>query len=173
MSLLIEVGKTFHVPMVLVSHRADETIGLTDWAIRLEEGKVIAAGPSAGLLRDSETHVDNYLTGRVVGPGRIDIEGLELTAMVPAGTAGKVRVACYAHEVLLASRAPEGLSARNVFPVTVTAVPREGDPLLLEIGPPRLRVLVTREALETLGLGTGSRAHAVVKATSLVYLGAA
>jgi molybdate transport system ATP-binding protein len=173
MSFLDEVRKTFRVPMVIVSHWADEIIGLTDWALRLEGGKLTAAGPSATLLRGSETHVDNYLKGNVVGRGRVRAEGVELAAMIPDGVEGTVRVACYAHDILIGMREPRDISARNVLPVTILHVPGTGDPLLLEVGPPRLRVLVTRAAADALGLASGMRAYAVLKATSLVYLGAA
>jgi molybdate transport system ATP-binding protein len=173
MSLLSGVRRAFGIPMVIVSHRADEIIGLTDWAIRLEEGRLVAAGPGPTLLRASDTHMDNYLEGRVLDSGRICVDGVELAAMVPDRVEGRVRVACYAHDVLLGTQEPRGLSARNVLPVTVFSVPQDRDPVLVEVGPPRLRVLVTRDALESLGLGPGMPAYAVVKATSIVYLGAA
>jgi molybdate transport system ATP-binding protein len=173
MSIVSEVRKSFHVPMVIVSHWADEIISLTDWAVRLEEGRVVGAGPSASLLRGAEMHPDNYLRGQVIGPGRIDVDGVELFAALPDGVEGAVRVACYAHDILLGTREPRDLSARNVLPVTVLSVPQGGDPVLLEVGPPRLRVLVTREAAESLGLCSGVRAYAIFKASSLLYLGAA
>lgn len=173
MSLLNAVRTTFQIPMVIVSHWADEIIGLTDWALRLEAGRVIAAGPSASLLRGGETHVDNYLAGRVVGPGRVEVNGVEIVAMIPPGITGEVRVACHAHDVLLATREPRELSARNVLHVTIAAVPSEGDPVLLEIVPPHLRVLVTRDAVQALGLCVGMQVYAVLKATSFVYLGPA
>jgi molybdate transport system ATP-binding protein len=173
MSLLAEVRRSFRLPMVLVSHWADEIIGLTDWAVRLEQGRVAAVGPSASLLRGGETHVDNYLTGRVIGRGHVDVRGVELAAMIPPDVEGIVRVACYAHDILIATGEPGQLSARNVLPVTVLSVPADGDPVLLDVGPPALRVLVTREAVESLGLRAGTQAFAVVKATSCVYLGPA
>jgi molybdopterin-binding protein len=73
---------------------------------------------------------------------------------------------------MLATTEPRDLSARNVLPVTVSQILGEGDLLLIEVEPPRLRVLVTRDAAETLGLRVGLRAHAILKATSIVYLGA-
>ncbi len=173
MSLLSEIRRTFQLPLVIVSHWADEIIGLTDWAVRLEEGRVVAAGPSASLLRGGEVQVDNYLKGHVTGPGRLDVGGVELVAAIPEGVGGDVRVAVYAHDILLGTREPRDLSARNVIPVTVLSAPQGGETVLLEVGPPPLRVLVTREATESLGLKSGVRAFAVLKATSFVYLGAA
>jgi molybdate transport system ATP-binding protein len=175
LSLLDEVRRRLSVPIILVSHRSDEIVALTDWSIRLEDGKVDASGPSASLLRRSETLVDNFLSGVVRAPGRVLLDGtdgIELSAMLPEGVRGEVRLACYAHDVMLATTEPRDLSARNVLPVTVSQILGEGDLLLIEVEPPRLRVLVTRDAAETLGLRVGLRAHAILKATSIVYLGA-
>jgi molybdate transport system ATP-binding protein len=171
MSLLAQVQRSSGVPMVLVSHRADEVVGLTDWTARLEDGKVIASGPSAELLRGGETHVDNYLVGRVSGPGRVSVDGVDLQAMIPADVEGDVRIACYAHDILLAAEAPRGLSARNTLPLRITSVPPGGDPVLIEVEPPHLCVFVTREAVASLDLRRGREVYGILKATSIVYLG--
>jgi molybdate transport system ATP-binding protein len=171
MSWLHRIRGRTDLPMVLVSHLGDEIVGLTDWTIRLEEGRVVDSGPSASVLRASETRIDNYLTGVVVGPGRVLVDGVDLAAVVPADASGGARLACYAHDVLLAAEVPRGISARNVFPVRVSSVVRAGEAFLVEVGKPALRALLTAEAVERLGLRQGSDAVAVVKATSLVYLG--
>jgi molybdate transport system ATP-binding protein len=173
LSLLDHVRREFGIPMILVSHRADEVIGLTDRTARLEAGRLTACGPSAALLQAGETRVDNFLTGRVVGPRRVEVEGVELTGMLPEEAAGRVRVACYAHDVLLAAAPPSGLSARNCVPVRVAAVIPAGEAALVELARPALRALVTAEAVRSLGLVPGAELFAVLKATSLVYLGPA
>jgi molybdate transport system ATP-binding protein len=173
MSLLDRVRRAYRLPMILVSHLADEIIGLTDWAIRLDGGRVIAAGPSASVLRASETRIDNYLEGIVSRPGHVRVEEVEFHALLPEGVDGRVRVACYAHDVLLAREAPAGISARNVFPVRITSVAPAGDAILVGLEKPALRALLTAEAVSALGLRPGVDAFAVVKATSVVYLGPA
>lgn len=173
MSLLDRVRRTYRLPMVLVSHLADEIIGLTDWAIRLEEGRVIASGPSASVLRASETRIDNYLEGEVSGPGRVRVEGVELHAVLPEGAGGRVRLACYAHDIILARHAPTEISARNVFPVLVASLVPTADAVLVGLEKPALRALLTAEAVSSLGLEAGVEAFAVVKATSVLYLGPA
>jgi molybdate transport system ATP-binding protein len=171
MSLLGLVRNRFGLSMILVSHRADEVIGLTDWAVRLESGRVAASGPSLSILRSGEVNIDNYIVGRVVGPGKIDVGGVELFARV--GSEGSVRLACYAHDILLATEEPRGISARNCFWSTVASIAPAGDAMLVTLGAPPLRVLVTPEAVRSLQLGSGKRVVAIIKATSLAYMGAA
>ncbi|MGH7152221.1 MAG: ATP-binding cassette domain-containing protein, partial [Planctomycetota bacterium] len=171
MSWLDRVRGKVDLPMILVSHLADEIVGLTDWAVRLEEGRVVASGPSVSVLRSSETRIDNYLTGRVVAPGRVRVDGIELTAVLPQGASGEVRLACYAPDVILAAESPRGISARNVFPVRVVSVVPAGDAVLVEIERPALRALLTAEAVGRLDLRPGGEAVAVLKATSFAYLG--
>lgn len=173
MSLLDCVRRRYRLPMVLVSHLADEILGLADWTVRLEEGRVVASGPSAQVLRASETRVDNYLEGTVTAPGRIDADGVVLSAMLPEDASGRVRLACYAHDIILAAEAPRGLSARNIIPVRVATVVSTGESALIELERPRIRALLTREAVTSLGLRPGSESFAVIKATSIVYLGPA
>jgi molybdate transport system ATP-binding protein len=173
MALLADVRVRFRLPMILVSHLADEVIGLTDWTIRLEAGRIVGQGPSAAVLRGSETHIDNYLTGTVVARGRVCVDGVELAAIVPENVAGTVRLACYAHDILLARSILEGISARNVLSTTVAAIRSLSDAVLVELARPRLKALVTPEAARSLGLTPGAGVVCVLKATSLVYLGPA
>jgi len=174
MSLLDQVRRAHGVPMVLVSHLADEVIGLTDFAIRLEEGRVAATGPSASVLRAAERRIDNYFDGEVVAPDRVRVEGgAELVASLPPGLSGRVRLACYASDVLLAAAAPASISARNVVPARVAAIEPAGDALLVELAGLPLRALVTRAAVDALALRPGEPTVAILKATSITYLGAA
>jgi molybdopterin-binding protein len=76
---------------------------------------------------------------------------------------------------LLAERRPEqptigAQSARNRFPGVVTAIQRDRVAATVEIlaGPHRILALVTREAVDELGLRPGMRVVAAVKATNVV-----
>ncbi len=173
LSLLSHVRRTWRVPMILVSHLADEVVGLTERTIRLEEGRVAASGPSVELLQGSPARVDNHVEGIVTGPRGVEVDGVALSVHLPPGAAGRVRLGCYAHDILLAATPPTGLSARNVFPVRVASVVPAGDAALVELERPRLRALLTAESVAVLGLRPGSGATCIVKATSIVHLGAA
>lgn len=172
-SLLDTVRRRFGVPAILVSHLADEVIGLTDWVVRLDAGRVVAEGPGPSVLRAGELHVDNYFTAEVIGAGRVHCGGVELMAPIPDGASGSVRLACYAHDVLLASDFVPGLSARNAFRARVAKVEASGRTALVTLEPVGLRALVTEEALFVLGLEPGEEVVAIVKATSIAYLGPA
>ncbi len=47
---LVRVRDDLRVPMLYVSHRADEVRAIADWVIRLERGRVTAAGPAEEVL---------------------------------------------------------------------------------------------------------------------------
>ena len=70
----------------------------------------------------------------------------------------------------LRRREPRELSARNRFRGTVREIKVEGllAQVELEAGPFRVVSVVTREAVEELGLKAGAPATAVVKATSVM-----
>jgi molybdopterin-binding protein len=67
-------------------------------------------------------------------------------------------------------RAGDQLSARNRFPGVVRSVEADGVMALVEIeaGPHRITAVVTRDAVEELGLAPGVPATAAVKATSVM-----
>ena len=67
-------------------------------------------------------------------------------------------------------RTGDSLSTRNRFPGTVTSVEVDGLIALVEIaaGPHRITAVITRDAVEELGLVEGSEATALVKATSVM-----
>jgi len=173
MSFLHSMRSTFRIPMILVSHRADEVIGLTDWSIRLESGAVKSRGKSESILGESEARIDNYFMADVIGPDRVRIESLELAVPLPPNVTDSVRLACYANDILLARSRSENISARNVFETTIVSSHSAGHLTLLGIAHAGLRVIVTREAVESLDLRPGSQVFALLKASSIVYLGPA
>jgi molybdate transport system ATP-binding protein len=173
MSLLYDVCRGTSVPIALVSHSPAEVLGLAERALRIEAGRVVAEGPSLSLLRAGETGIDNYFVARVAGPGRVRVGDVELSVLLPEGASGAVRLACYAHEVLLAREAPSAISARNVFRARVRDMGEAGGAVLATLVDPPLRALVTAEAARDLALAPGAEVVAIVKSTSFAYLGAA
>jgi molybdate transport system ATP-binding protein len=75
-----------------------------------------------------------------------------------------------AHEVILSRARPEGLSAQNILPATVTkVVPGDGPGVMvhLAIGPDEIVARITRRAAEALALAPGDGVHAILKAMSV------
>lgn len=171
MSLLDSVHHNFQVPIVLVSHVTEEIVGLTDWAVRLEGGRAVALGSSTALLRPGETQIDSYFEAEVIGRGRVRVGDVELAASHPF-EGGRVRMACYAHDVMLARERPQGISARNSLRARIDSVVAAGDVALVTLNRPPLRALVTPEAVDQLDLRPGEIVTAIIKATALTCLGA-
>jgi molybdopterin-binding protein len=173
MSLLDHTRRRFGLPMVLVSHFAEEVIALTEMAVRLEGGRVAAVGPSASVLRAGETQIDNFFTAQVIGPSLVRAGHVDLHAYAPEGASGDVRMGCYAHDILLATSEPKDISARNVMWTMATAVEPAGEAVLVTLAAPPVKALVTRDASERLGLEAGKRLVVIIKATSIAFLGPA
>lgn len=173
MALLDYIKGQMKIPMILVSHVADEIIGLTDWTIRLEAGRVVARGRSESVLEPSETRIDNYFTALVTGPGRVRVGGVEMSVLLPENVSGLVRLACYANDIVLATQPPHDLSARNLFETKIVSKTPAGRLILIVLENPSLRVLVTAEAAAKLELEQGRHVYAILKSSSIVYLGSA
>jgi molybdate transport system ATP-binding protein len=170
LALMHDVHRTFRLPMVIVSHLVEEVVGLAEQVVRLEQGRVVDAGPAIALLRAGESRLDNYLGGRVVAPGRVEVDGVVLSASVPANAQGAVRLACYASQIRLTAEAPVAGTAPNVISARVASVAPAGDGLLVTLDRPRLRVLVTHDAAAALALAAGGEVTAIIDPSALTVV---
>jgi molybdate transport system ATP-binding protein len=170
-SLLDRARRSFSISMILVSHLADEVASLTTWAVRLEEGRVAASGPSLQTLRAGETAIDNHFEGEAVAPGRVRVGDVELVVAAPAQ--GRVRLACYAHDILLALEPPRAISARNCFRARIASISGAAGAVVATLEAPPLRVLLTPQAVEELALQPGREVIVIIKATSIAVMGPA
>ena len=116
-------------------------------------------GEAAELLGVSADTVRRWVDGgklraRRTAGGQRSVDGVELARFAVANAAARTKAAS-AH------------SARNKFPGIVTRIVRDRVSAQVEIqaGPHRLVSLLTREAVDELGLEPGVRAVALVKAT--------
>ncbi len=115
------------------------------------EGIVLGTDPASGLTR--------------VGVG-----GGELKVQSAAAVGAKLRVQLLARDLIVATRAPEQLSVRNVLTGVVTAVTDdEGDAdlIAIDIGGTIIMARITRAATRELKLSVGLPVWALVKAVSL------
>lgn len=171
MSLLSAVVKRYDIPVVLVSHVADEAIALTEHAVVLQEGRVAGEGPTPQMVYKGDLRFDNFLVGEVVGRRAVAVDGFVLHAAMPDDVAGTIRLSCPAHDILLARERPHGISAQNIWTTRITSLQWVGEDALVYLEHPALRAIVTRQAVADLGLAPGAAVCAIVKATSLVFLG--
>jgi molybdate transport system ATP-binding protein len=169
------------IPIILVSHSVPEVARLATTLVVTAEGRVIASGPSAEVMARPDLPAFNDLieAGAVIDAeilGHEEEFGLtvlrlpggelrvpRLTGNIPGA---KLRVHIRARDVMVSTRAPEGLSALNVLRGTVAEIgPRQG-PILdlrLDCGGQAIMARLTRRSVERLELVEGAAIFAVIK----------
>ncbi|MGH7738470.1 MAG: molybdenum ABC transporter ATP-binding protein [Candidatus Tyrphobacter sp.] len=172
----------FKIPIVYVSHAMEEVARLAAWVVVLDEGRVVAQGEPADVLRPAVTDDPRFGGASVLSMrvGRRDTAyGLsELTH--PAGTiwlAGRagaegqrVRIVVKATDVTLAAAPPHGLSVQSMLHGTLASIETAGALALIEIalaGEGRLSAMATRRAIDELGLHKGDAVFALIKTAAL------
>lgn len=172
------------VPMILVTHQFEDVVRLATHVVLLDGGRVLAQGDLPTVSRRPELAsllgtegVGAVIEGEVaaVDPssGLATIAAGDNRILVPADglVAGRrLRLQLLARDLILATLRPEGLSARNLLPGTVTGL--EPDPphnimVHLDAGGLALLARVTTPAAHELQLHAGQRLWILVKAVSL------
>jgi len=176
-----QVRRELGVPLLVVTHRAEEAAALADEVVVLEEGRVREAGPVREVLvrraqgegAEAETLVEARVVehrahggvtrvrpvGRTAGGAEPVEMSIPWTRDLAVGES--VLLAVGAGEVLVASERPVGLSARNVVEVVVDEVVPVGEAWLVRAGP--WLAHLTSEAVRELGVRAGGRVWMVVK----------
>lgn len=171
------------IPILYVSHDMGEVARLARTIVVLDHGRVLLSGPLEDILADPAAvpflgvaDAGAVLTGRIVGHADDGLTKIETGAgalWVPgaAGRAGgHVRLRVPAQDVILSRTAPEGMSALNVLPVTITGLERGKGPgviVALAAGDSRLLARVTKRSFGTMGLAEGDQIFAILKATAI------
>lgn len=172
------------VSMLYVSHSLEEVSRLATTIVVMEEGRAIRVGPAEALLADpalfprlGRQEAGVMLEARVAAePPRDGLTALEAaggrlfvarTDLVPGA---RLRLRVRARDVMIATVAPQGLSALNMLEAEVAAIGEEPGPIVevgLRCGDQRLLARITRRSLKALGLSPGARCVAIIKAVAL------
>ena len=179
------------VPIVYVSHSTEEVVRLARHVVRLERGRVIAAGSPQRTIAaaDGVAPIDRfdvvsmlsgsflrYLpeyqvtmlahpAGEIVVPGRIEARDTPVDVLVRATS------------VSLAVGPVEGISVRTVLAGRIERLHSDGGPSVIATvvltGGTLLSASITRMAVDQLKLAPGSPVHALIKAVSIDECGLA
>ncbi len=171
------------LPILYVSHAVDEIARLADTLVLLKDGRVQHSGPLFDVLANPSAvpllgvreagavveatvlaHADDGLSHLRISAGDLHLPGVQ------ADVGTKVRLRVLAQDVTLALTRPKGLSALNILPVTVEGIHQGGGPgaaISLKAGEEKLLARVTARAVADLGLTTGLKCFAILKATSV------
>ncbi len=170
------------VPVLYVTHSADEVARLATSVVVLNDGKVQRHGPASEVLSDPSVApagvraIGAVLQVRVAahhsdGLTQLDAGGACLfLPRIPHRVGETLRIRIPAQEVILSLAKPQGLSALNILEGTVEAI-RSGDGpgAIVSVRSAAGVVLarVTRRSVSALGLKEGQRCHAVIKTVAL------
>lgn len=173
------------IPMLYVTHAADEVARLADHLVLLDRGQVRAAGDLVGTLarldlppmlgEDAGALLQGTVRERdsVWQLARIEFDGGALWVADTGLEPGQpVRVRVLARDVSVALQPPEGSSIQNALPCTVAALAPGEHPsqtlVQLACGPTLLVARITARAADALQLAPGKPVWAQVKSAALV-----
>ena len=173
------------IPMLYVTHSADEVARLADTLVVLERGSVAASGPVADVLAGIAAPVllgddaGALLEGTVAERdtrwqlARVDFEGGGLWLRDSGAAIGqRVRLRVLARDVSIATEEPRGTSIQNLLPGVVRAIAADAHPsqALVQVacGDSILLSRITARAADGLELRPGMPVWAQVKSVALV-----
>ena len=175
---LARIRDMFRIPILYVTHDRFETLSLADQMVVLLAGQVLQAGPVKEVFsRPANLAVAGIVTVQTIQPGRIaagrdglisvEVGTAKLSAVeagIPPGVRD-VHVCIRAEDVILLKGPDAPSSARNHLPAIVQSVARDGAFMRVDLdcGFP-LVALVTGQAVDELGLQSGARVLALIKA---------
>lgn len=172
------------VPMIYVSHDMTEVARLANTLVVLDAGRVVRAGPIGAVLADplvaakvGMRDAGAVLLGQVAGHNVKDgltefaFDGGQIVLSGLVGQIGQhMRVHVPAQDVILATAAPQGISARNVLPVTVTSLDQsQGNGVIvgLSAGHARLLARITSASLREMDISVDKKLFAIIKASAI------
>jgi len=173
------------IPLLYVSHAADEVARLADHLLLLDAGRVRAAGPITELLGrlDPPVALGDQL-GVVLATRaaerdpafhlvRLQFDGGSLWARDPGQALGqRLRVRVLARDVSISRERPGASSILNLLPARIDAISAADDPafalLRLNIGASVLLAQLTARSVAALDLQPGQSVWAQVKSVALL-----
>ena len=184
---LRRVRDEYEIPMLLVSHDPTEVQALCDDLLVIGDGGLVARGAPRTTLVDPAVlggappgQLESLLECEVVEVGagvcRVRAGTTALTCLPTSGQVGDRKLLLVsARDVILASREPTGLSARNTVPARIERLDVHPDGRLVGLrlggeGGPSLRSYISAEAWSGLGLEVGGEVYAVIKASCCTLL---
>ncbi len=174
------VREEWSVPLLVVTHQAEEALALASDVLLLEAGGVRGAGPARQVLRapsvlagDAGGHRENVIRARVVGhheaggTTEVRLDGGEAVTIphTPDLSEGvEILLSIDAEDLLLATVQPAGLSARNAVAGHVDELILVGTSVYARVGP--WLAHLTPAAVDELGLAPGTPVWLVAKTHS-------
>ncbi len=175
------------IPILYVTHQREEVFALGEHAIVLEGGSIVAEGSPQDVLHRPELESIAQLAGFEnildasfmaghpeqgtmtvrIGDSAVHLE-VPLTRM---NQSQAMRIGIRAGDILVASAEPAGLSARNVFPATISSLSQRDVMVIAKVDcGVELEVHLTPAACTALNLEAGAHIWLVIKTYSCLVM---
>ena len=171
------------IPILYVTHQREEVFSLGERVLVMESGSIVAQGSPHDVLERAQSETVAQLAGfenilecgfvaghREQGTMTCRVVGFNVDLEVPLSRVDKsrlLRIGIRAGDILLASSAPQGLSARNILCGTIERLQQRDVMVIAHVNcGPRFEVHITPAARESLRLQEGSAVWLVVKTYS-------
>ena len=177
---LLRVRDTLRIPFVYVTHNTGEAAAMAAEALLLRRGTLVRQGTTTAVLRemmassvDPDARFDNVIAGYIEAGAAGDEKAMLHTGparlVVPAGPPPQPGVrAIYAvspDDILVSTRPPEHVSARNVLEGRVHSVDPSAEGAWIGVATAGLEwtARLTRSSAQELGLSPGVRVWLTIK----------
>ena len=171
------------MPILYVTHQRDEVDALGERVVAIDRGQIVAEGAPHTVLdaprkkrlayaAGFENHVSAVVQDirEPDGVMRVRLAGSETELEVPlayAEVGNRVHVAIRAGDILLATRRPEGLSARNLLEGTISSLEKNGTTVVCRVNAGAMFLVhITPGAVRSLELASGRGVWLVIKTHS-------
>jgi molybdate transport system ATP-binding protein len=178
---IVDAQRKSRIPFLYVTHSPVDAVRAGDSALILDSGRVVQEGKPAEVFNAPQNLAvsravgnENVLIGRVrdqqedQGISVIDLGGCQLLTPYNSLTKNSSVTIGIRSDDIIVSREPIGqTSARNMLEGTINSVLRDGpETNLLAWCGVNLKVRVTTQAIEALGLQPGVKVYLLIKASS-------
>jgi molybdate transport system ATP-binding protein len=174
----------FRIPILYVSHALAEVVRLAATVVRIDSGRVVAAGSPAEVLSTAKLSggAERFAAASLIACRVESVanesglsalahpSGRIVTPRVAAPAGAEVVVAIRATDVAIARVRPEAISIRTILAARVARIETGASPfalVTLAVGPDKLLAYVTRQAVEDLALTAGAEVFALVKSVAI------
>ena len=183
---LEKLNSSLHIPIIYVSHAADEVLRIADHMLLLDNGLLLAEGPVNELLTRHDLPLAHLDEACAIIPGEVSAhdDTYHLTQIAVSGGAATVsrqqldighavRVRVQAKDVSLALEPPRHSSISNIWPVIINDMCPTNDParllITLDMNGERLLSQITARSAHLLQLEIGKQVFAQVKSVALMH----
>ena len=188
LAFIERVRDAFAIPTLYVTHSLAETVRLADRLVVIEAGRILVQGPMDEVLgradlpllaarADAASVVEGVVAEHAPARGLTLVRAGDLDWACPLldrSAGAQVRLVVLARDVILATEAPQGLSARNVLAGSIKSLTPRADGAVLaavQVGGRRILSAVTADAVRALELAPGRPIWAVVKSVAIEGVG--